>query len=234
MSTLRLENITAGYGKRTVLQDLSLKVEGEEIVALIGPNGAGKSTVLRVAAGFLEPSRGRVWLDGTEITDLTPHERIDRGLAYCIQGGRVFPSLSVAENLEIGAGGLSAEEQEKRRETVLELFPNLKPLLDRRAGVLSGGERQALALGMVLVNRPTMLLLDEPSAGLSPRLVRDLLDKVQQLNDRWDVTVLLVEQNVREALDMSHRAAALVNGKVSQETMDPELWVGEDLEGIFF
>lgn len=140
----------------------------------------------------------------------------------------MFPSLTVGENLEMGAGRLSAEERERGQEAVLELFPNLKPLLARRAGVLSGGERQALALGMVLVRRPAMLLLDEPSAGLSPRLVRDLLEKIRVLNEDWHLSILLVEQNVRAALEIAQRAIAIEDGEVTQTTEEPENWLEEE------
>lgn len=234
MSILRLEHVHAGYGEKKVLHDLSLDIEEGEILALIGPNGAGKSTVLRVAAGFLMPEQGRVWFNGEEITDLDPHECIRRGLAYCIQGGRVFPSLSVAENLEMGAGGLPQEEREQGREAVLGLFPNLKPLLNRRAAVLSGGERQSLALSMVLVRQPQTLLLDEPSAGLSPQLVHNLMDKVLRLNRDWGVTILLVEQNIGEALRKAKRAIALVDGQVATTTQSPKAWLqGAKLDKVF-
>lgn len=234
MSALRLEQIRAAYRKKEILRDLSLTVEAGEIVALIGPNGAGKSTVLKVAAGFLAPGAGRVWLDDHEITALPAHERVNLGLAYCIQGGRAFPSLTVAENLAMGTGALSHEERETNAAAVLDLFPNLKPLMDRRAGLLSGGERQALALGMLLMRRPRVLLLDEPSAGLSPRLVRDLLVAVGELNKEWKLAILLVEQNVRAALRIAHRAMVLVNGEVARETDRPATWLdGEALESLF-
>jgi ABC-type branched-subunit amino acid transport system ATPase component len=234
MSILRLEGIHAGYGEKKVLHDLSLYVEDGEILALIGPNGAGKSTVLRVAAGFLMPEQGRVWFNGEEITGLDPHERISQGLAYCIQGGRVFPSLTVAENLEMGVGRLSLEVRKQRMEVMLKLFPNLEPLVDRKAGVLSGGERQALALGMVLVGQPQVLLLDEPSAGLSPQLVNDLMEKVHRLNRDWEITVLLVEQNIGEALRSAQRATALVDGHVAITSENPEEWLqGSELDKVF-
>ena len=234
MSVLRLEHIDAGYGRRTVLQDLSLEVNAGEIVALIGPNGAGKSTVLRVAAGFLEQQQGRVWFKEEDITGRAPYERIDQGLAFCIQGGRVFPSLTVMENLEMGAVELSAEEKGRGSEAVLDLFPNLQPLLDRRAGVLSGGERQALALGMVLVRQPEMLLLDEPSAGLSPRLVQDLLERVRTLNEDWNLSILIVEQNLRAALRIAHRAVALEDGAIAGVAEEPQAWLdGEEMKRLF-
>lgn len=235
MNMLQLEHIDAGYGNRKVLRDLSLEVDAGELISLlIGPNGAGKSTVIRVVAGFLQPWRGHVWFDGENITDLAPHERIEQGVGYCIQGGRVFPSLSVAENLEMGGGRLFSEEWERGKEQVLNLFPNLKPLLDRNAGVLSGGEQQALALGMVLIRRPELLLLDEPSAGLSPRLVDDLLVKIQALSNDWGITILLVEQNIRVALKLADRVSALVDGRKQAETDHPKAWLEEErIEEVF-
>jgi branched-chain amino acid transport system ATP-binding protein len=234
MSSIELEQISAGYNKRTVLRGVSLTVAPGEIVALIGPNGAGKSTVMKVAAGLLAPQEGRVRLGDRNITTLPAHERVDHGLAYCIQGGRVFPSLTVRENLAMGVGALPVDEREDGTAAVLEIFPVLRDLLDRRAGVLSGGERQALALGMVLVRRPEVLLLDEPSAGLAPRLVEDLLDTVRALNEDWGLTILLVEQNVRAALRTGHRAVALEDGSVARTTDQPEAWLdGEAVEGLF-
>jgi ABC-type branched-subunit amino acid transport system ATPase component len=234
MSRLQLEQIDAAYHKKTVLQGVSLAAAPGEIVALIGPNGAGKSTVLKVAAGLLAPQEGCVQLEGRDITGLPAHERVDHGLAYCIQGGRVFPSLTARENLAMGAGALPADERADGTAAVLDVFPVLKGLLDRRAGLLSGGERQALALGMVLVRRPQVLLLDEPSAGLAPRLVQDLLDTVRALNEDWGLSILLVEQNIRAALRIAHRAVALENGSVARSTQKPTAWLdGEAVEGLF-
>jgi len=233
--TLYIEDVHAAYYKKEVLHGVSLKVAPGEIVVLIGPNGAGKSTVLKVAAGFLEPNSGHVSLGEQELTGRPPHERTTYGLSYCIQGGRVFSSLTVAENLEMGAQGLNADARQEGRNAVLELFPNLKLLLDRRAGVLSGGERQALALGMVLLRRPQVLLLDEPSAGLSPKFVSDLLERVGAVNEMWGTAILLVEQNVHAALHTAHRAMALINGEVAHVTREPESWLASgELEGLFF
>jgi len=234
MSSLCLEEVDAAYRKKVVLQGVSLALASSEIVALIGPNGAGKSTVLKVAAGLLAPKKGRVLLGNRDITGLPAHERVDHGLGYCIQGGRVFPSLTARENLAMGASVMSADERADGIAAVLDVFPTLKDLLDRRAGVLSGGEGQALALGMVLVRRPQVLLLDEPSAGLAPRLVQDLLDTVRALNEDWELTILLVEQNVRAALRVAHRAVALENGTVARTTQEPTAWLdGEAVEGVF-
>lgn len=231
---LELEGIQAGYGKKEILRGVSLTVRAGEIVALIGPNGAGKSTLLKVVAGLLAPWAGSVRLDGADVTRLAVHERVRRGLAYLLQGGEVFPSLTVRENLEIGAWSLPRSERSAGVEDVLRLFPDLRASWYRRAGLLSGGQRQALALGMVLLKRPKVLLLDEPSAGLAPKLARAILNTVRELNERWGITVLLVEQRVREALQVAHRAVALVDGTLAAETDDPTRWLTEEALDAFF
>lgn len=234
MTKLRLEQIDAAYHKKKVLREINVDAEPGEIVAIIGPNGAGKSTVLKVAAGMLDPNKGSVQLDGRDITTLPTHERVELGLGYCIQGGRIFPSLTARENLAMGASSMPSSKRKSNTAAVLEVFADLEDLLDRRAGLLSGGERQSLALCMVLVRRPQVLLLDEPSAGLAPRLVQDLLDTVHTLNEEWNLTVLLVEQNVRAALQVADRAVALANGEVSRTTERPATWLdGEEMEDLF-
>jgi branched-chain amino acid transport system ATP-binding protein len=233
---LRLDDIHAGYGKKEVLRGISLRARRGEIVAIVGPNGSGKSTLLKVVAGFLIPSDGRVLIKESDATTLAPHDRVKLGVTYFMQGGRVFPNLTVKENIEMGAITISPNENErvKNIEEVLEVFPNLRSLFGRRAGLLSGGERQALALSMLLVRRPRLLLLDEPSAGLSPKLVQDILGKVRELSSAWDTTVLLVEQNIHEALIICDRALALVNGGVALQTKQPKQWLTDGrLERLF-
>jgi len=235
MSLLRLEKIEAAYGKKEVLRGVSLTVEKEEIVAFIGPNGAGKSTLLKVISGFLKPLKGRIWIDGRDITDLVPYERMSLGLAYFMQGGKVFPNLTVEENLEIGAIALSPQEKKKRISSVFEIFFNLNDFQRRRAGLLSGGERQALALSMVLLNRPQILLLDEPSSGLSPIYGKKIISIIQDINVRWGTTILLVEQNVHFALQIARRIIGLVNGELILETRDINGFISNrTLERIFF
>lgn len=229
MDQLQIENIHAGYGKKEVLRGLSLSVAPGEIVAMIGPNGAGKSTLLRVIAGFLRPTSGKIRFEGKDINSLAPHERIQSGLAYFMQGGKVFAGLSVLENLEIAANGNPSHTKEKRITDVLEIFSNLKSLLRRRAGLLSGGERQGLALGMTLVQRPNVILLDEPSAGLSPVLVQQVLGRIKELNKTWKLSILLVEQNAREALNLADRAVILVDGQLAEETSNPRSWIESDV-----
>jgi branched-chain amino acid transport system ATP-binding protein len=201
---------------------------------VIGPNGSGKSTLLRVLAGYLRPSKGICEMGGRDLSSLAPHERVNLGLGYFMQSGRVFQSLTVAENLDISRRTGKGDEPKESLNIVLDLFPNLKGMLTKEAGLLSGGERQALALAMVLLKRPQMLLLDEPSAGLAPRVVQDLLEKISDLRKTWHMTVILVEQNVNEGLKVADRAVALVNGRVVLETSQPRDWlVNSQLEAIF-
>jgi branched-chain amino acid transport system ATP-binding protein len=235
MAELKVEDIYAGYGKKEILRGISFDIKQGEIMALIGPNGAGKSTLLKVIAGVLRPWKGKVWLDGKDITSLPPYEINQLGMGYFLQGGKVFSSLSVRENLGIGALGLSQEEKEKRVEEVLTIFDNLKGLLDRRVGLISGGERQALALAMILIKKPQVLLLDEPSAGLSPRYVKDTMEKIREINAAWKTTVLLVEQNVGAALKIAEKTIIMSGGKIefsSDNSID--LLKERVLESAFF
>ena len=231
---LKAENIRASYGKKEVLRGVSLALRKGEILAVVGPNGAGKSTLLKVLSGFLRPTDGKVFLKGEDITILSPHQRVSFGMSYFIQGGKVFPSLTVRENLELAGAGLSVEEAKKSVASLLDIFYNLKKIEGKRAGLLSGGERQALALAMVLMKNPIVLLLDEPSAGLSPRLAGELISKVKEINQKWGTSVILVEQNIGEALKASNRAVVLVNGEVVVESDEPgELLKGKELENLF-
>jgi len=231
---LQLENVHVAYRKKEILRGVSLTLQRGDIVAVIGPNGAGKSTLLKVIAGFLSPLSGEILFNGRSLKPLEPHKRVALGIGYFMQGGKVFPNLSIKENLEISSLTLSADQRKKEIGAVLRVFPNLRNFLDRRAGLLSGGERQALALAMMLIKRPRLLLLDEPSAGLSPKLVQDMLEKACEVNRAWGTTILLVEQNVREALSIAHRALALVSGTVALETQQPKQWLTDGkLEQLF-
>jgi branched-chain amino acid transport system ATP-binding protein len=201
----------------------------------VGANGAGKSTLLRVIMGLLKQRKGTVQLNGREISDLPVYRRVQLGLAYLLQGGEVFPSLTVGQNLQMGTLVLPAAEKSDTIESALEIFPVLRQRYNDRAGLLSGGQRQSLALAMVLSQRPQVLLLDEPSAGLAPKLAQEMLDTVSRLNQQMGITILLVEQRVREALQITHRAAVLLNGTIAAMTSQPQQWleVGA-LDSLFF
>lgn len=219
---LQLYDIRAGYGKKEILRGVSFTVKRGDIVAIIGTNGAGKSTLLKVIAGLLPAWQGRIMWDGCEITRIPAHRRVRAGIGYLMQSGNVFPSLTVWENLQMGLQALRNAEHRQTLEEVLSLFPDLKEHLHRRAGLLSGGQRQMLALAMVLCQRPQLLLLDEPSAGLSPKLAQDILRKVEELDDLFGITVLLVEQRVRDALEIAERAIVLQEGRIVWQSDTPK------------
>ncbi|MBI1928138.1 ABC transporter ATP-binding protein [Candidatus Poribacteria bacterium] len=232
---LRVQDINASYHKKEILHGVSIGVQPGEIVALIGPNGAGKSTLLKVIAGVLLPRGGQVFFNGEDITGRPQFKHARKGIGYLIQGGEVFPNLSVEQNLELGGMVNSNGDNQERMEEVLSLFPDLAGLQHRRAGLLSGGQRQMLALGVILMNQHPnlMLLLDEPSAGLAPNLVEMMLKKIREIRERFGTTILLVEQNIRKALEISDRVFLLKNGVVIGETIPQTLDI-EKLEGIFF
>lgn len=232
---LKVDDIFAGYGKKEVLRGISLEVREGEIVALIGPNGAGKSTLLKVISGMLSPVRGHIYLNGKEITAIPTHRRVREGILHFLQGGQVFPSLTVKENLEMGALGLSAGKQKEAIDRVTEIFPELGKDVKKRAGLLSGGQRQMLALATILIKEPRILLLDEPSAGLAPNLVLEFMKKVDEISKAFRMTILLVEQNVRQALELAQKAYVLVGGQIQAEYENPKaLLTPGDLERIFF
>ncbi|MCF8143082.1 MAG: ABC transporter ATP-binding protein [Deltaproteobacteria bacterium] len=210
---LEVRELTAGYGPVLVLHDVDATVEKDEIVCIIGPNGAGKSTVLRAVAGQIIPQKGRVRFKGHDITRWPIAERGREGLIFIPQGENVFPNLTVYENLEI-AGALVKDRQRLHRaiESACETFPVLAGNRNRPARVLSGGERQMLALSRVLMVQPRLVLLDEPSLGLSPLVVDLIFDKIVEMNRRG-VSFLLVEQNARKGLSVSHRGYVLELGR---------------------
>lgn len=222
MEELLVKDLHAAYVKKEVLKGISLSARAGEIVTIVGPNGSGKSTMLKVIAGFLRPSCGAVWLGGRDITPLAPHERARQGLAYFMQGGRIFLNLTVAENLALASMATGRNGQTGAFDEAYDIFPLLKEYAHKRGGLLSGGERHALALAMTTLAKPRLLLLDEPTAGLSPALVKEMLAKVSDINAALKTTVLLVEHNLHEALRISQRAVVLVRGEVVYETEHPQ------------
>ena len=231
---LTAEKIEAGYGKKKVLFGVSFSVKEGEILTLIGPNGSGKSTILKVISGIISPYEGAIKFFGKDITKLPTDERINMGIGYFLQGGEVFRNLTVAENLRMGGLGLDKKTFNHNLEEIMTLFPILAKYQNLRAGLLSGGERQALALGIVLMRRPKLLLLDEPSAGLSPLLVKESIKKIKEINNKLGITILLVEQNVKEALKIATRVYLLKSGRiVGEETPENVLMLGK-LDELFF
>jgi ABC-type branched-subunit amino acid transport system ATPase component len=212
---LDIHDLSAGYGEHEILRGLSLRVDEGELVAVIGPNGAGKSTLLKTLAGLVRPRAGRIALRGADITGATTERIVASGLCYVPQEANVFSSLSVWENLTIGAW-TAPRALTERAHAVVELFPVLAERRRARAGTLSGGERQMLAMAMALMVEPRLLLLDEPSAGLAPTLQRLVFDRVREISARG-LGILLVEQNARESLALCHRAYVLAMGRVGAE-----------------
>jgi branched-chain amino acid transport system ATP-binding protein len=212
---LRVDRLRAGYGPIDALHDLSVEVNEGEIVALIGANGAGKTTTLMTVSGVVKPRAGNIDFDGRDITRLPPHQIVKLGLAQSPEGRKIFPRLTVLENLRMGAftradpAGV-AEDTEK----AFNLFPILRERKGQAGGLLSGGEQQMLAIARALMARPKLLLLDEPSLGLAPQVVVQIFDVIRDLN-RGGVSVLLVEQNARMALKVAHRGYVLETGRVT-------------------
>jgi urea transport system ATP-binding protein len=210
---LELTDIHAGYGRSTVLHGLSVAVPADGVAAVLGHNGAGKSTLLRAAIGLLRPRKGTVRLDGVDITGLAPHQRVARGMAYVPQGQQCFPHLTTAENLQLVADGRSGGKAALTE--ALDLFPALTGLLGRRAGLLSGGQRQQLAIARALITRPRLLLLDEPTEGIQPTVVAEIERTILNLAGRGGMSVLLVEQHVGFALKAAQRYYVLEAGRVT-------------------
>jgi branched-chain amino acid transport system ATP-binding protein len=211
---LALEGVEAGYGDVVAVRDCSLEVHAGEIVALIGSNGAGKTTTLRAISGLLRPRRGRITLDGERIDGRTPAAVVVRGIAHVPEGRQLFPTMTVLENLVLGAR--TPESRARSEETltrVLDLFPRLAERRGQSAGTLSGGEQQMCAIGRALMARPRLLMLDEPSLGLAPIVVSAIFENLARINEDG-ATILLVEQNVLRALRSCHRAYVLENGAI--------------------
>ena len=221
MALLDVRHINSGYGEMTILRDISMRVDPGEVVTLIGPNGAGKSTLLKTIFGLLMPTEGRIRFEDTDITGLTPPALVRRGMSFVPQVDNVFPSLTVQENLEMGAF-VRSDGFAERLEEMYTFFPTLRLKRKQRVGGLSGGERQMVAMGRALMLDPRLLLLDEPSAGLSPRLVSMVFEKMAEIN-HTGVALLIVEQNARQALRLSHRGYVLASGQVRLEGTGDQL-----------
>jgi len=214
MSLLNLENVHSYYGHIHALQGISINVEEGEIVTLIGANGAGKSTTLRTVSGLIHPRRGKITLKGQDISHMDPHQIVKAGVGHVPEGRGIFPKLTVKENLEIGAFVIDDEaEVQRRMDYAFELFPRMKDRMDQKGGTLSGGEQQMLATARGLMLSPHILMLDEPSMGLSPVLVELIFNTIQQMN-RKGTTILLVEQNALMALSVAHRGYVLQTGHI--------------------
>ena len=220
---LEISNLETGYGKKQVLFGVFLDVMQGEIVALIGPNGSGKSTVLKTVCGLIQPWQGEIRFDGDITNGADSAQNVSRGITFCPQGNLVFHDMTVMENLEIGGYPLKRNDAKERISEVLEIFPVLKDRLKQDAGKLSGGEQQMVALARALVPKPKLLMLDEPSLGLSPKLIGVVFDKIIEINKNNGVTILIVEQKVREVLEICERVYSIKLGKNAFEGLPEEL-----------
>jgi len=230
---LSVQNVRTNYGPVEALRGVSLDVQAGEIVALIGANGAGKSTLLMTICGDPRASAGRILYDGADISRTPLHEMVRLGIAQSPEGRRIFPRMTVVENLQMGAFAGDPANFEADLARVMRLFPRLAERRDQRAGTMSGGEQQMLAIGRALMSRPRLLLLDEPSLGLAPLLVAQIFATIKEINRAEGVTVLLVEQNAYHALRLAHRGYVLVNGAIRMSGTGAELLANSDIQHAY-
>lgn len=231
MSLLSMENVTGGYGEADILHSVSLQVNPKEIVVIVGPNGAGKSTAMKAVFGLLRLRSGGIQFDGQDITNWKPDRVVRRGICFVPQTDNVFPSLSVQENLEMGAF-VRDDDIRPAMERVFELFPPLREKRRQAAGTLSGGQRQMVAMGRALMLEPKLLLLDEPTAGLSPIFIDQIFEIVKQVN-ATGIGILMVEQNAKQALAIANRGYVMAQGSNRHEGSGEELLADREVAEMF-
>lgn len=231
---LRINDIDVFYGDLQVLWDVSFEVKEKEILVLIGANGAGKSTTIKTISSLLTPTKGSIEFNGIPINGSPPHTIIEHGIVHVPEGRRLFAEMNVEENLIMGSLARAAKQQrQKTMQHVFELFPRMRERRKQPAGTLSGGEQQMLAIGRGLMSLPTLMMFDEPSLGLAPILVHEIFEMIKRINREEGVTILLVEQNVRQTLAMCHRAYALENGRIVLEGSGKELMEDEHVRETY-
>ncbi len=230
---LTLSGIHTYYGNIEALRGIDLQVNEGEIVTIIGANGAGKSTTLMSMCGSPRPTQGKVTFDGQDITRMQTHEIVRLGIAQSPEGRRIFPRMTVMENLQMGAVTTDEQYFDEDLQRVTELFPILKQRENQRGGTLSGGEQQMLAIARAMMSRPRLLLLDEPSLGLAPLVVKQIFEVIKQINKEDNVTVLLVEQNAFHALKLAHRGYVMVNGTITMSGSGEELLARPEVRAAY-
>lgn len=231
MSYLDASNMTGGYGAADILHGCNLSVEKGQIAVIVGPNGAGKSTAMKAVFGMLKLRGGHVKLDGEDITALSPEERVKKGMGFVPQTHNVFPTMTVEENLEMGAF-IRTDDFRATMEQVYDLFPILKDKRDQHAGELSGGQRQQVAVGRALMTKPKLLMLDEPTAGVSPIVMDELFDRIIEVA-RTGISILMVEQNARQALEIADTGYVLVQGANKYTDTGAALMADPDVRRTF-
>ncbi len=231
---LEIKNLVSGYGKLAIIQDVSFKVNAGDFAVIVGPNGSGKSTLVKSVLGLANVFEGSITFEGTDIKGWKPEKIAMRGLGYVPQLANVFPDLTVSENLELGGITVRSEQRKKQlHERVLELFPLLKSRPRQKARLLSGGERQMLAVGRALMAEPRLLILDEPTAALAPMVAEQLLQRLVEIRQKMGVTIVLVEQNARKALSLANRGLVLVQGKSAFEGTPDQISQDKDIIRLF-
>lgn len=230
---LDVRNVETHYGKIVALRGVDMAVKNGEIVTLIGANGAGKSTLMMTICGSPQASSGTVHYNGEDITRMPTHEIMRKSIAQSPEGRRIFPRMSVMENLVMGAETAGNENLEGSLQKAFDLFPRLKERRNQRGGTLSGGEQQMLAIARALMSNPRLLLLDEPSLGLAPLIVKQIFDAIRDLNQSEGLTVFLVEQNAYHALKLADRGYVMVNGKITMSGSGQELLAREDVQAAY-
>ena len=230
---LEVAGVHAHYGNIEALHGVSIQVERGEIVTIIGANGAGKSTLLMTICGRPKPSAGDIVFESQRLNELEPHEIVARGIAQAPEGRRIFPAMSVLENLQMGAVPTNGEFFDQDAERVFALFPRLKERQHQRGGTLSGGEQQMLCIGRALMARPRLLLLDEPSLGLAPMLVKQIFAAIVEINRERGLTILLVEQNAYQALKIANRGYVLATGRLVLEGTGAELLSDPEIRAAY-
>ena len=226
---LDLKGLCAGYGQMKVLHGIDLTIEQGEIVALLGSNGAGKSTLNNNVSGIFQPTAGQILFEGQDITGLPPENVVDLGIVQVPEGRRIFPNMSIRENLELGSYRRGKPRRAENIDKVVDVFPRLEERFSQLAGTLSGGEQQMLAIGRAMMSEPRLLILDEPSLGLSPLLVEEMFSLIQRLN-KQGLAIFLVEQNVMQSLEIADRAYVMENGSIVLSGEAAELIDDPDLK----
>jgi branched-chain amino acid transport system ATP-binding protein len=229
MSLIKVENLAAGYGLVEVLRNISLEINQGEVVAVLGSNGVGKTTLNNCLSGLIKPNNGKISFEDEVISNKSPEEIVDMGLIHVPEGRKLFPNLTVKDNLELGSYRRGKSNRSSNLENVLDIFPKLSERISQTAGTLSGGEQQMVAIGRGLMGDPRLLLLDEPSLGLSPLLVEQMFELIKKISDNG-LTILLVEQNVTQSLSIADRAYVIEEGSIAISGLSKDLLKNADLK----
>lgn len=229
---LSLRGVSAGYYKKQVIQSVGFEVAKGDIIAILGANGSGKSTLFRAIMGLIDHAEGEISFMGEKILGQSPHSIVHGGISYLLQDKNIFDGLTVRENLQLA--GFGRLEEINFQNEILSLFPKIREVLAKRVGLLSGGERQMLAIAMAFMRKPALALLDEPSTGLSPRLVQGVMETIKELNQKYGLTFLVIEQNIKAVLGIASKVFIMKNGQLKESQDFSNLLLQENLKEVFF